>query len=496
VFSRLYIKLSISLVLVFVVIGALLLAITRNAMDRYSQAVTQRMNESVAMYVTDEMQLIADGVANADALKQLAHHAMIINPSIEVYLLDRNGKILSHALPPQQVLRNTVALQPIKTFLSARENLPLLGDDPSNLGSKKVFSANEVRFNNQLEGYVYIVLEGKKREQLADSVYSSQVFQFSALALVACLAFGLICALIIFARFSRRLEALTHKTEQFYADIGGIGLGDAGYSKPLPTTTHDELDRLGMAVDAMQSRINLQMQQIKQSDDMRRELIANISHDLRTPLTNMLGYIETLLLKHDELDAKQQQDYLKITRKHGKKLGRLIADLFELAKLDSNAIEPQMETFSIAELIQDVAQDFRIRAQKKQIRLQIDGDMDDARVCADIGLMERVIDNLLDNALRHTPAGGEIRVDIAKQPDGVQVRIADDGEGIDPQDLPYIFDRFFHVRDSEQEELKSTGLGLAIVKRILDLHFSRITVESSLQQGTRFEFCLPSVRLS
>lgn len=197
-----------------------------------------------------------------------------------------------------------------------------------------------------------------------------------------------------------------------------------------------ELECLESAFAAMQERIRNQVQQIRQSDEMRRELIANISHDLRTPLTNMLGYIETLLLKGESLAPAQQQQYLEITRNHGQKQGRLIADLFELAKLDGGAVQAQRETFSIAELIHDVVQDFALQAERNKVTVQVQGDLDQAWVCADIRLMERVLENLLDNAL------------------------------------------------------KSTGLGLAIVKRILDLHRSTIDVTSHLSQGTTFEFVL------
>ncbi len=242
------------------------------------------------------------------------------------------------------------------------------------------------------------------------------------------------------------------------------------------------------AIDAMQQRIVRQMAQIREADDMRRELIANISHDLRTPLTNMLGYIETLLLKQGQLDAQQQSHYLTITRNHGRRLSRLVADLFELAKLDSRAIEPHKEPFSLAELAQDVVQDFSMRAEQQGVSLELSGDMNNTQVNADIHLIERVLENLLDNALRHTPKDGKIRILLQRQQDGVRCSISDTGEGIAEQDIPHVFNRFFHVRDNKQDELTSTGLGLAIVKRILDLHFSRIKVESRLHQGTTFAF--------
>lgn len=479
-FKRLYVKLALGLVCVFIVLSALVLWFTGNAMDRYSQAVTQRVNDSVAMYVSDELQLIANGIANTDALKQLAHHAMIINPSIEVYLLDLKGKILAHALPADQVLRDQVDLESVTDFLQRSRAMPILGDDPGSLNGRKVFSAHEVRFNNKAEGYIYIVLQGKRHDALEDSILQNQVFQVSALVLLSCLAFGLVSALLLFYRFSRRLQRLARQTEQFFSDNP--------QREDVLSQEGDELQQLETAIHTMQSRINRQMDHIREADDLRRELVANISHDLRTPLTNMLGYIETLLLKQDELAPEQQRNYLEITRSHGLRLGRLVADLFELAKLDSNAVEPDKEPFSIAELIQDVVQEFAMRAQECGVELRVQGDLDDAGVNADIRLMERVLENLLDNALRHTPQGGRVQIQIARQPTGVKVAVTDTGEGIAQADLPFVFNRFFHVKDTRQASLTSTGLGLAIVKRILDLHLSTINVQSQLHQGTTFEF--------
>ncbi|MEN8670228.1 MAG: ATP-binding protein [Ketobacter sp.] len=479
-FKRLYIKIALGLVCVFVVVGALVLWFTSEAMNRYSQAVTQRLNESVAMYVSDELQLIANGIANTDALKQLAHHAMIINPSIEVYLLDLSGRILAHALPQDQVLRKRVDLAPVLRFLRGTAALPVLGDDPGSLAGRKVFSAHEVRFNNKPEGYIYIVLQGKRQDVVEDSIVQSQVFRVSALAVLGCLAFGLLSALLLFYRFTRRLQHLSWQAEQFFNDHPTDQENIAPHG--------DELQQLEAAIQAMQGRITSQVEQIRQADDMRRELVANISHDLRTPLTNMLGYIETLLLKHNELNGEQQLQYLEITRNHGQRLGRLVADLFELAKLDSNAVEPRKEPFSMAELIQDVVQDFSMRADEAGIELRVTGDLDDTRVNADIRLIERVIENLLDNALRHTPRGGGVVIQIQRLQSGVRVSVSDTGDGIAQQDIPYVFNRFFHVKDARQQSLTSTGLGLAIVKRILDLHLSSIKVQSQLHQGTTFEF--------
>jgi len=479
--QRLYVKMSLTLLALFILIGAGMLVMTRYALDLYFQEITQRLNAPVAMYINDEAKLISNGVANVDALKTLAHHAMVINPSIEVYLLDRDGAIIAHALETK-VQRQRVGLAPIHKFFSDNRTMPLRGDDPLHDGSQKIFTVAKVPGNTGFEGYVYVILGGDKYEALASAVHQSYVVRVSALAVVAFLFFGLGTALLIFARLSRPLAALTRKTDQFQRNVEGAAQVPDG----------DEIKRLGAAFEAMQRRINLQFEQIQQANDLRQELITNISHDLRTPLTAMLGYIETMLLKQTDLTGQQWQEHLEVTRRHGQRLGRLVGDLFELTKLESNVVQPQIEVFSIAELSQDIVQDFRLAAERKQITLSVERQLDDARVLADICLIERVLENLLENALRHTPPHGQIVIGIERQESMIGISVRDTGNGIADDDLPFIFERFFHAKETQTQELKSTGLGLAIVKRILELHLSGISVKSASQQGAVFTFSLPA----
>jgi signal transduction histidine kinase len=242
----------------------------------------------------------------------------------------------------------------------------------------------------------------------------------------------------------------------------------------------------------MAGKIQQQFDSLQETDRLRRELVSNVSHDLRTPLASMHGYVETLLLKNDTLSRKERLRYLEITRKHSLRLRSLIGDLFELSKLDSASIQPNLEWFSLAELLQDVTQEFELEADKRGVNIEIDAEHGTAMVHADIGLMQRVLENLLRNALRYTPQGGTISISLEKRPDCVAVAVADTGCGIAEHELDRIFDRFYRSEQGEEERSNSAGLGLAIVKRILDLHGSRITVSSRLNEGTRFEFDIPA----
>ncbi len=490
--STLFARLSAALLLVVALIGGGFFLVEQVSTRLYYEEITQRLNASIAMYVTGEMQLMEEGAVNEDALTLLAQRAMIINPTVEVYLLDTDGQILAHAMPPESIQTNRVELKPLLDLMGGETEMPLRGTDPRNLERQKIFSAFPVMHNDILQGYLYAILGGQKYDELADSVRGSYVQKLSLGALIAIVLAAFLVGLLVFGLLTRRLTRLTSDVKRF-TDSGFDPelietLGNNG-SKPQ---AQDEIGQLRAAFSAMANKIREQFEGLKETDRLRRELVSNVSHDLRTPLASMHGYVETLLLKNDTLSETERLRYLEITRKHSLRLGRLIGDLFELSKLDSASVQPTLERFSLAELLQDVTQEFELEAEKKGIQIEVNASPEATMVHADIGLMQRVLENLLRNAVRYTPEGGTISISLDKKPGCVAVVVADTGCGIAEHELERIFDRFYRSEQGEEERSNSAGLGLAIVKRILDLHGSRITVSSTLNEGTRFEFDIPA----
>jgi predicted ATPase/signal transduction histidine kinase len=235
-----------------------------------------------------------------------------------------------------------------------------------------------------------------------------------------------------------------------------------------------EVERLGRELEA-------------ENTYLRRDLIANVSHDLRTPLVSMRGYLEVLADKGDTLTTAQQHEYLGIAVRQSERLSTLIDELFELAKLDFKGATVAREPFMLAELAADVVAKFALAADRAQVALAIDAPAGLPFVDADLGLIERVLENLIGNALKHTPHGGHVGVHLSAQGDEVLTRITDTGCGIASDDLPFIFDRFY--RGHEARRGGGAGLGLAIAKRILDLHGARIDVTSGAG-GSCFSFAL------
>lgn len=468
--------------------GSAFFFVDRKVSRLYYEELTQKLNAPIAMYVTGQRQLISNGVTDLQSLRELASHAMVINPTAEIYLLDADGQILGHAMPEETIVRQSIDLVPIDALIGGKTSGPVRGDDPRSLNMRKVFSAAEIRSDGDLEGYLYVVLGGQTYEALANDIGGSYVGRVS-LAVASIIVFAAaVVGLLVFQLLTRRLKKLNQEVKR--ATDSEFDLAPALVNR-TGSDNSDEIDQLTESFLAMSDQIRQQLEQLKENDRLRRELVANISHDLRTPLSAMQGYLETLIIKGKTLSDDDRDRYLRVARKHTVRLGVLIGDLFELAKLDSASVTPSLEAFSVPELLQDIAQEFQLEAERHGISLSIALDSGNALTVGDIGLIQRVLENLVRNAIRFTPNGGEITLSITERPKSVAVSVTDTGPGIPEQEIPRIFDRFYRSEHGEEARSGSSGLGLAIVKRILDLHDSRISVISKPNAGTCFEFELP-----
>ena len=272
----------------------------------------------------------------------------------------------------------------------------------------------------------------------------------------------------------------------------------AGARVPLQIdgAPHDtDVARLAAQVQRLSQRITGQVAGLERATHQRRDLLTNVSHDLRTPLAAMQGYLELLLLRQDNLDSAEARNYLQTATRQSERLGRLVADLFELTRLESEGLEPEAEDFALAELAYDVVQKFQLDADRRGVKLEVRLDPDAAglRVRAELGLVERVLAGLIENGLRHTPSGGSVAIEAAAEGDRVAVRVVDTGEGIAAAALPGIFDRYDRAERVGGASRGSGhgGLGLAIARRIVELHGGRLRIESPPGRGTRVAFDLP-----
>jgi len=466
-------------------LGAILITINFYSTRRYEEEVVQRLNRGLASSLVAQDLLLVDGEVNEQALEDVFHTLMVINPSIEVYLLDLEGNVVQHSTPPGRVLRNTIDIEPIKAFLADGAELPILGDDPRDEGRHKIFSASPIMVEDRYEGYLYVVLASEAYDSMVKRLQGSQILRLSVLATALALVLAAVAGVVLFSHLTRRLRMLAGVMDQFRR---------SDFSTPVRLEERpgggDEIDTLAETFESMSERIIQQVRTLKQTDELRRELVANVSHDLRTPLASLTGYIETLQLKEGRLTDQERDQYLAVARRQSDRLGTLVEELFELARLESRDMEPELEPFPLPELVQDVVLGFQLEAKKKKVSLNLERPSDVPLVSADIGLIQRALSNLIGNALQHTEEGGRVSVFIEPLVNKVAVRIEDTGCGIPDAELEQIFDRFYQARNHGEAQSTAGGLGLAIVKRILELHGSAVEAASTVGEGTVFSFSL------
>ena len=448
----------------------------------HEQEVVQGLSRNLAQHIANDTVLMNSQGLMPDAVRNLFSQLMLVNPSVEVYLLDPAGRVVGSAAPEGRIRREQVDLAPIQRLL-AGDALPILGDDPRSADARKVFSAAPLKVDGKPVGYLYVVLLGEEHDRLAEQGATSAALNTAlwSIGLVALLC--LIAGLAAFSLITRPLRRLTANVSQF--DIDGMP-----QTPPAPVekaASHDEIAVLDAAFRQMQARLSEQWRSLTRQDQERRELVANISHDLRTPLASLHGYLETLSLKDATLSVADRRRYLGIALDQSRKVGGLAQSLLELVRLEHGFVQPVLERFSLTDLVQDIFQKFELTAEARQVQLKANFAPTVSGVFADLGLIERVLTNLFDNALRHTPVGGIISISLVPQGGFVEITVSDSGPGIAAQLREGLFLRPFNIGGARRDG----GLGLRIVQRILQLHGREIRLLDVPGQGATLVFSLP-----
>ncbi len=484
--NKLILKLSLSFFFLVLIIGAAFVVLTVYITNKHFEEVTQRLNAEVASHLIHEKfqnasPFLADGSVNKPLFGDLMHDMMAVNQGIEVYLLDEVGMVLYSVVldHTSNTPMTQVSTGPIEEFLQNDKQQYILGDDPLNTEQQKIFSAEAYSVNGKT-GYIYIILAGQQYETVNNQLFSSFFLQLGVGTGILIIVFASLIGFGSIWFLTRSLREVIFHVQRFQ---------EGDLHARIPNAASKDLSVLAVSFNEMASTIVENLEEIKSVDALRRELIANISHDLRTPLAVLQGYIETLEMKETSLNPDQRQKYLQIIWKSSERLSHMVAQLFEYSKLEAKQIEPHKEPFQILELAQDVHAKFEVLANEKNLKIILETSRDIPLVFADLSLVERVIQNLMDNALKFTPANGTITLQITADSDQVGIAVKDTGHGIPESEQAKIFERY---RKSEgPANGQGSGLGLAIAKKILEIHNSTIKVISQPNLGTTFKFALP-----
>jgi signal transduction histidine kinase len=477
-----YLKLSVIFLLLLILMSVAQFLVTRQASNEFYNRADQTMNSNLAKNLVVDFKPVLKDSINMPEIEHMMHYMMVINPNIEIYLLDEAGGIMAFfAEPYKKIVHESVPLDPIHRFINQDAPMPIMGEDPRHEATQKVFSAARITLPDNSQGYLYVIIGSEYFDTVAETIWGDFLSETIRYSLLVSFVITAIVGLLLFALVTRRLRIMTDVVHDF---------ASGKFNERIPAARQDEIGILEGSFNQLADTIVANMDELKKTDRIRRELIANISHDLRNPIASIKGYLETIQLKNKDLTPEERLKYVDSTLNVSIKMEELVEKLFELSKLDAKQVEPVMEPFALPDLIQDVIMKFTPIAEKKSVALLAELPELLPQVYGDIGLIERALSNLIDNAIQYTETGGTVAIGAKRADRQISVMVSDTGKGISEEELPLIFDRFYRVEKSRSKATGGAGLGLAITKKIIDLHASTLGVESQIDKGTTFHFSL------
>ncbi|HET6545875.1 MAG TPA: HAMP domain-containing sensor histidine kinase [Rhodanobacteraceae bacterium] len=483
--KSLYARIAVIYLLLLIAFGGFAIWITALNSQHFVAELQQRLQHDLAAHLARQLApKLRQGTKGA-AVEATARRLQAVNPSLNLYVLDARGNIIAYLMGDKPLARHRVPIAPIERFLTGSAPLPIQGDDPTSPGDRAIFSAAPIEYgpaeNGRYQrGYLYVILRGMPYTSVAGMLQGSYIVRTGVVTLAAAFVLAAAVGLILFALLTRRFRRLTAAVTRFKAGDYGERFEDGA----------DEIGRLGRAFNDMAATIQAQVEALQRTDATRRELVANVSHDLRTPLTSLRGYAERLRTQLGTADGAMRESLEAILNNTGH-LERLIAQLSLLSRLDARQLAPVFEAFPLAELVQDVIIKFKPEAETLDIALTAEHAAGLPAVHADAGLVERALSNLIDNALHNTAAGGSVRVELQVRQDRVRISVVDTGHGIPETELALVTQRFYRTARSRASGGTGTGLGLSIANEIAELHGARLELASRTGKGIRATFDVP-----
>ncbi len=419
----------------------------------------QALHKTLASHMRDDNPLMIGTDYNPKALKSIFHTLMLIGPDFEIYFLDREGKITTHAAPEGAELMGTVNLEPIKRFL-ADEPFPILGDDPRNTEEHKVFSVAAIEEGGEIMGYLYVVIGSTRHSAIAEAQVDTPYIALAGLVLVSIFGFALGAYMLVRRSLLNPIERVTHQLQQQAEHDFRL---EPDFTKQVP-----ELVPIAHSYHMMAKHIQQQFLQLEYQSSHQRQSLLQLSHDLKTPLSSVLGYLETWRIQNSESDP-----LIEVAYRNSNKLSELLQSLLESAKQGNQPPSYEYHPVELAPLIRECVEMLQSQFEQKGLSLMIDVE-ESLKTVGDRGLLERLILNLLENAHRHSPQGADIIIKLTKS-DSLDKQIdVEIQNAIDPS-----------------APQGSLGIGTKIVQSILMLHHSSLeTIKGDSTYHQRFSLNL------
>jgi signal transduction histidine kinase len=450
-FRRIYLVVFLLIAL----LGILFTGITYLVTTSFYEASTQLLNKDVASHIARFTSPYGREGFDRRKADSVFYDAMVISPSAEVYFLDTSGRVIYFHGERGEIRRWQVPMGDIQRYIRSGGQRYISGPDPRDPAHAKIFSAAAVEDATGPMGYIYVVLGNRQYRSVTQMLYSSRVTPVFLGAVLFILSFSLLVTMLYIQRIRRRFDEMMIVLNKFRT-------GD--FSARFALGGKDELELVMGSFNKMADLLLDNIDRVTSSEKERRDFMVNISHDLRTPLAIARGFAETLALKKGQLSEEEERAYGNLVVGKIRQVEKMVNQLFELSKMESANFETLREPFVFSEVLQEVIQDLR-PADGNVPAINCSHCTDGAFVMADISMMERVLQNLVVNALAYTPAAG--RIDVMLERVGGVLRFRIENEG-----APLPVDLLDWLNSANTFILRPVrpAIGLAIVRKILLLH--------------------------
>jgi signal transduction histidine kinase len=439
----------------------------------------QKVNRNLASELVNLIQVDNAAHTLEDAKRALAKVRELF-PGFDLYLYsDSKRRLISST----KTVEARINIAPLEKFLSSDGifNRPItLPSEPfHSLQQSETYPFSTAKIELDNEQYYLIALLGGSRHVAARAASSKRHLKVFSFYLLASVIFtGCTLVLLVLVLLPSRLRRMSMILAEFRK-------GD--YSRRIKDTSSDELGVYARSFDEMAEALETTMRHLTSQDKLRRALVADVSHELRRPLTVLNLSLETLIEDNDSNSKDERMLHLRQALSCGENLSRKISDLFSLSKLEARIEPPQLSQVYATDLLSEVSNNLEALMKEKEITVILDLHAQSSLVLCDEVLLEQALSNLLENAIKHSEHGSSITLSAKAERQGTRIAVQDYGSGIPAIEQPDIFRRFFKGSTAHPE---GGGLGLAIAKRIIELHDSTLEVKSGVGEGSIFSFCL------
>jgi signal transduction histidine kinase len=442
------------------VLSLLFIFITYFSAIRFYQASTQLLNRDVAAHIAKFTSPFEKEGLNRRKADSVFYQAMVISPSIEVYFLDTNGKVIYYHGSADEIKLSAVPLANIREYINSGGNSYVKGDDPRDPSDPKIFSAAAVLGKSGKLGYIYVILGSKEYRNVTQMFYRSHAGGLLLKIFSIILLTTILLTLLYVNRLQRNFNNLISVLKKF--ESGDL---DARF----PENDKGDLGPVTKAFNKMAGLLLINIDKLKKAEVERKDFTTNISHDLRTPLAIARGYAETLFLnlETNNVSHSEKAAYSKLVISNIQIVEHMVQQLLDLSKMESAGLNLEKQPFIFSEIVQEFVHSFALTAFDKKIVINCSNCENASWISADIHMMERVVQNLLMNAIKYTPENKCIHISLENQSGELVFQITNNGASMTGSLTEWLND---NKTDSSNKRPQGRGLGLVIVKTILQIH--------------------------